>query len=89
MKMAAWHPTPTFIGKFGAGLLAAVLWTLSVPHGVQAAPGDLDRRFGRRGKVVTDFGAEANALVLQPDGKLVAAGWGGTGDFALARYQGE
>ena len=32
-------------------------------------------------------GAWANALVIQPDGKLVAAGYGSNGHrFALARY---
>jgi len=50
--------------------------------------GTLDPIFGRSGRVTTSFGddAEARALVLQPDGKLVAAGRAG-GDFALARYQ--
>jgi len=56
------------------------------------ADGTLDGTFGTGGIVVTDFGSfdEANALVLQTDGRLVAAGYtyGGTnsGDFALARY---
>jgi len=56
--------------------------------------GSLDRTFGTEGKVITEFGGEevsAIALVLQPDGKLVAAGIEGsnvtgTFDFALARY---
>ncbi len=49
--------------------------------------GSLDTSFGTGGEVLTDFGGEefANALVLQPDGKLVAAGTTGS-DFALARY---
>jgi len=56
--------------------------------------GSLDSSFGTGGKVTTSFGGLygdlANALVLQPDGKIVAAGtdeatsW----DFALARYLG-
>jgi uncharacterized delta-60 repeat protein len=56
--------------------------------------GSLDSSFGIGGKVTTSFGGAfgdvANALVLQPDGKIVAAGtdeatsW----DFALARYEG-
>jgi uncharacterized delta-60 repeat protein len=67
--------------------------------------GSLDRSFGGDGKVTTDFaattgsrGAEAGgrALLLQPDGKLVAAGFADLGnggrefhdsDFALARYE--
>jgi Domain of unknown function (DUF5122) beta-propeller len=42
--------------------------------------------------VTTDFGESSDAaisVVVQPDGKIVAAGqaWGsGGGDFALARY---
>jgi uncharacterized delta-60 repeat protein len=56
-----------------------------------STPGD---SFGTGGKVTTAFGGasnndEAYALVLQPDGKLVAAGYAiitGTQDFALARY---
>jgi len=53
--------------------------------------GSLDSTFGAGGRVVTDFGGNdgAGTLVLQPDGKLVAAGAAGPGgiaDFALARY---
>src|SRR6266702_3403806 len=54
--------------------------------------GSLAPTFGTCGKVTTDFAGNddaAFALVLQPDGKLVAAGVAKTsrsGDFALARY---
>jgi uncharacterized delta-60 repeat protein len=59
--------------------------------------GSLDSSFGSGGLVVTDVGQPvpgesftgANALVLQPDGKLVAAGQAGRifdDDFFLARY---
>ena len=53
--------------------------------------GSLDTDFGANGRVVTTFGASefANALALQPDGRLVAAGGSNTAgdrDFALARY---
>src|SRR2546427_5976756 len=57
-----------------------------------AKPGDLDRSFGVGGTLTTSFGGgsdEAFAVVLQPDGKLVAAGHAFNGsklDFALARY---
>jgi uncharacterized delta-60 repeat protein len=57
----------------------------------QAASGALDPTFGTDGQVTTAFqdGARANAVVLQPDGKIIAAGTSGptssTG-FALARY---
>ncbi len=57
--------------------------------------GDLDATFGIGGKVMTDNGAAefANSVVIQPDGKIVAAGYTRTSvgfsfadDFALARY---
>jgi uncharacterized delta-60 repeat protein len=50
--------------------------------------GSLDPSFGQNGRVTTDFDDVANgvnALVVQPNGKLVVAGESG-GDFALARY---
>ncbi len=56
------------------------------------ADGTLDGSFGIGGKVTTAFDAAddgANALALQADGKLVAAGFatsGGLQVFALARY---
>ena len=62
----------------------------------QAAAGDLDRAFGNNGKVVSDLFGQievANAIALQSDGKIVAAGYtapltnsNNRGDFALARY---
>lgn len=55
--------------------------------------GNLDPSFGSGGVVFTDFGGRgdlAQASVLQPDGKLVVAGWvsvpGSQYDFGLARY---
>src|SRR5439155_927966 len=56
------------------------------------ADGSLDTSFGTGGKVTTSIGGvddKAIALVLQPDGKLVAAGYSKGGSniaFALARY---
>jgi uncharacterized delta-60 repeat protein len=68
------------------------LLALCFNHAVHAAPGELDRSFSADGGVLTDFGGfeEASAVVVQPNGKLVAAGIafvGGSRDFALARYQ--
>ncbi|MEK6282571.1 MAG: delta-60 repeat domain-containing protein [Acidobacteriota bacterium] len=57
-----------------------------------AADGSLDTTFDTDGKVTTDFGLVdgAEAVVIQPDGQIVAAGRGGTtaggSFFALARY---
>ena len=54
--------------------------------------GTLDSSFGSGGKVTTSIGSSgsyASALILQPDGKLVAAGIsfnGSNADFGLARY---
>ncbi len=69
--------------------LLAVLFLPSAPS--WAADGDIDTTFGTGGRVTTDFGPyddEANAVAIQADGKIVAAGTtGGTDrDFALARY---
>ncbi len=55
--------------------------------------GTLDVSFGNGGKVTTSFEsgpAVANALALQSDGRIVAAGYGpasGLSHFTLARYQ--
>ena len=52
--------------------------------------GSLDTSFGSGGKVTTGNNGMVNALALQPDGKIVAAGesWNGSTNyvFALARY---
>jgi uncharacterized delta-60 repeat protein len=55
--------------------------------------GSLDATFGDGGKALTTFGPNssdaANAVVIQRDGKIVAAGRSGSGprsEFALARY---
>jgi uncharacterized delta-60 repeat protein len=55
--------------------------------------GDLDQSFGSGGMVVTDrgtaYGGDASALAVQPDGKIVVAGWIAPAIrtyFMLARY---
>jgi uncharacterized delta-60 repeat protein len=54
--------------------------------------GTLDQSFGTGGEVTTPIGSgndDANALVIQKDGKIVVAGTsfnGADDDFALARY---
>jgi uncharacterized delta-60 repeat protein len=51
--------------------------------------GSLDTSFDGDGKVTTDFGFGSelgSAIALQSDGKIVVAGWTGSGDFAIARY---
>ena len=54
--------------------------------------GDLDATFGSNGKVSTSISNDddgATSMVIQPDGKIIVAGFTGTGnsiDFALVRY---
>jgi uncharacterized delta-60 repeat protein len=73
-------------------LLAACLLAFLLIPAAQATPGALDPSFGAGGIVTTAIGPAssiARALVLQPDGKLVVAGyiWNGSNyDFGLARY---
>ena len=58
------------------------------------ANGTLDASFGSTGKVITAIGSGndvANSAALQPDGKIVVAGYcfnGTNDDFCLARYDG-
>ncbi|HKP12796.1 MAG TPA: hypothetical protein VJZ91_11815, partial [Blastocatellia bacterium] len=76
--------------------LALIFVSLIPARNAQAAASDLDPAFGSGGKVTTDFlgGSEAvTELLVQPDGKLIAAGQGITTltglDFVLARYNGD
>jgi uncharacterized delta-60 repeat protein len=57
------------------------------------ADGSLDTNFGTGGTVTTDFalsGDTGQTMALQPDGKVVVAGWSSPGDtgtdFVAARY---
>lgn len=62
------------------------------PTPALAAEGDLDPGFGTGGTLTTSFpvGSYANAVAIQPDGKIVAVGAAAgpslTGEFAVARY---
>jgi uncharacterized delta-60 repeat protein len=64
---------------------------LVTPSPAWAAGGHLDHSFGGDGRVTTrfstDVGAEANALVIQSDGKLVAAGDARDRFVAVVRYE--
>jgi uncharacterized delta-60 repeat protein len=77
---------------FGPALLAAVAVLASVAQPASAAPGAVDVTFGGGGSLWTNLGGTydwAYATVVQPDGRILAAGVsnaGGTYDFALARY---
>jgi uncharacterized delta-60 repeat protein len=66
---------------------ASVALLAAAPAG--ATPPDLDQDFGDEGKVTTDLGrAEARAVAIDSQGRIVVAGSTGDGsaDFALARY---
>ena len=71
--------------------LVGVALLLGLPLGVAAAGGahgSLDASFGKGGMVTTAvgrYGGAADALVIQPDGKIVAAG-GSPGGITLMRY---
>src|SRR5438067_699524 len=75
-------------------LTVALLGAVGLASGAAGAGGALDPSFGIGGKVVTQFGdgSVANGVALQPDGRIVAAGYchvfGGPNlyAFALARY---
>ena len=77
----------TVSGFPGGVSLPLFLLLLGMPLPALTDPGDLDPSFGPGGRVLTDLGGGdgASALVVQPDGKVVAAG-GSTVNFALARY---
>src|ERR1051325_637704 len=74
----------------------ALLVFVNPPSSLSANSGDLDTTFGTGGRVFVDFSLEstANAVALQPDGKIIVAGDEGkdvrfnydeTTNFALAR----
>jgi uncharacterized delta-60 repeat protein len=72
------------------GLALPVMMGASTAY---AGPGDLDPSFSRDGRVLTDIAGgddTATAVAIQPDGKIVAAGFssqrGGARRFALVRY---
>jgi uncharacterized delta-60 repeat protein/uncharacterized repeat protein (TIGR01451 family) len=79
-------------GKVLAGGRAVVSGTNDFALARYNADGSLDTTFSGDGKVTTDLAGgvdEANAVALQGDGKIVAAGLAnvsGAFDFGLARY---
>src|SRR5947199_4316710 len=84
-----------FTTHFRVICASAVMVVIMGGQIAQAADGDLDPTFGTEGKVLTDFDHStdiANAVAVQPDGKLVVVGTTYTNndfsgeDFAAARY---
>jgi uncharacterized delta-60 repeat protein len=85
--------SPSRLVRTAAIRLAGVLACLVLARTGMAADGDLDPTFGTGGRVVTGFdlpAAGARGIAMQPDGKIVAAGWlfnlTGAYGFAVARY---
>lgn len=68
------------------GSIFTVLMTLIPLCSVHGSSGSLDLAFGNGGVVLTGFAVEGEALVVQPDGKLVVAGCS-RATFTLVRYQ--
>lgn len=74
------------------GVIVALVAALLAAPDASARTGLLDREFGRRGLVRTDFGPgsdAAAAAVLQPDGRILVAGHArraGGSEVALARF---
>ena len=72
-------------------LLLGLLLGAASSGAALAAPGDLDRSFGNAGLASADFGGgeTGRGVVVQPDGKIVIAGFTSAGvggnDFAVAR----
>ncbi|HJQ27048.1 MAG TPA: delta-60 repeat domain-containing protein [Blastocatellia bacterium] len=76
--------------RVAVGLLAVMLALAStIIHQtvVRAAAGDLDPTFGNGGKIMT-YPGSVNALAIQPDGKIIAAGPAGSeiSGMAVTRY---
>src|SRR5262245_38150604 len=92
-----WNTRLQHLFKPKTALLAALAVTLAPTFiFAQTQSGTLDPTFGTAGKVTTDFAGSsdgANAIAVQPDGKIVAVGGAAVvrngvldGDFGLARY---
>jgi uncharacterized delta-60 repeat protein len=77
---------------FVANLTLCLLFLASLTGNGNAAAGDLDLTFNGKGFTTTNISAkdEAFAVAIQPDGKIVAAGYstgiGTAKDFTLVRY---
>ncbi|MES2098719.1 MAG: hypothetical protein V4569_02775 [Pseudomonadota bacterium] len=90
-EVAAPHSLPTAANVTGSsGALSA---QQGVTVTVRGPAGALDTSFGSAGKAVTAVGPTddyAQAMVVQPDGKIVVAGWGNGAlgyAFEIVRYE--
>ncbi|MBN2612919.1 MAG: T9SS type A sorting domain-containing protein [Bacteroidales bacterium] len=73
-------------------LIIPMLFLLVIATNLNGQPGSLDSEFGTGGKVTTlpgNYSGGINSIALQPDGKIIAAGFviiGSEYDYALVRY---
>ena len=78
------------MARLASRLMWAGLLLLILAAPATAAPGDLDTVFDGDGLGTLDFGPDdtAQAVAVQPDGKIVVAGFmdGGNGNFGVARF---
>jgi uncharacterized delta-60 repeat protein len=77
--------------KLGIQILVVWLQILLFQSTGWATPGELDTTFDTNGIVITELQdanitETAEAVAVQPDGKILVAGTWGTNSFALARY---
>jgi uncharacterized delta-60 repeat protein len=84
---------PLFLAAGASGVAVrhcgVVCLAVACLAGPATAHASLDPSFAGDGTQTTDFGGRrdaAEAVALQPDGKIVAAGRSSGGDFALARH---
>ena len=73
--------------RLSRALAVSIVLLVGAASSVSAGPADLDRTFGNGGSAIVPFPdveSLAEAVVVQPDGKIVAAGAAGL-DFGLAR----
>ncbi len=84
-----WRGLNVSLCRLGFGAVAVIIGT-AASNGAAAAPGQLDTTFAVGGVATTQFGtandSRAQALAIQPDGMIVAAGTGNASHFALARF---
>lgn len=81
------------LSTLALSLTALLVVSVKTPQTTEAAPSQFDQGFGTRGFVTTNLtGGEDDltSMALQPDGKIVAAGFCGAGvtpiGFCLVRY---
>ncbi|NWG27108.1 MAG: fibronectin type III domain-containing protein [Ignavibacteriaceae bacterium] len=79
----------SFVNELTILVIAISIFSLSIKA---QTPGTLDNTFGTDGKVITSLGTGSDiiqAIALQPDGKIVGAGYtrvGSNDDIAVVRY---